>query len=205
MHHRFLAHDRCAGSCLTTRSCMNQTQDDLMLYQLFGVGALAHRGLPSVRGFVREVPLAFPAPHHSAREGCPGHCGTMFYRTDFQQIGVTFFMPKQIWFSVPRRLLWFREQGAHPSEAVHMFKLVLLLPFPADWIHSHLPHAWVKVCVQLLTGDTFECTTNEQFPFWANARCAADCSGNISTTLRTKSSSVTVEGDRAVLLGLCRP
>ena len=32
-------------------------------YQLFGVGALAHRGLPRVRGFVREVPLAFPAPH----------------------------------------------------------------------------------------------------------------------------------------------
>ena len=51
----------------------------LMLHQLFGVGALAHRGLPPVRGFVREVPQAFPAPHHSAREGCPGHCGTLFY------------------------------------------------------------------------------------------------------------------------------
>ena len=49
----------------------------LMLYQLFGVGALAHRGLSPVRGFVREVPLAFSAPHHSAREGCPGHCGTL--------------------------------------------------------------------------------------------------------------------------------
>ena len=48
-----------------------------MLYQLFGVGAIAHRGLLPVRGFVREVPLAFPAPHHSAREGCPGHCGTL--------------------------------------------------------------------------------------------------------------------------------
>ena len=45
--------------------------------QLFGVGALAHRGLPPVRGLVREVPLAFPAPHLSAREGCPGHCGTL--------------------------------------------------------------------------------------------------------------------------------
>ena len=57
-----------------------------MLYQLFGVGALAHRGLPPVRRFEREVPLAFPAPHHSAREGCPGHCGTLFYGTDFEQI-----------------------------------------------------------------------------------------------------------------------
>ena len=33
------------------------------LSQLFGVAALAHRGLPPCRGFVREVPLAFPAPH----------------------------------------------------------------------------------------------------------------------------------------------
>ena len=48
-----------------------------MLYQLFGVGALAHRGLPPVRGFVREVPLAFPALHLFARKGCPGHCGTL--------------------------------------------------------------------------------------------------------------------------------
>ena len=47
------------------------------LYQLFGAGALAHRGLPSVRGFVLDLPLAFPAPHHSAREGCPGHCDTL--------------------------------------------------------------------------------------------------------------------------------
>ena len=47
------------------------------LYQLFGVGALAHRGLLPVKGLVWEVPLAFPAPHHSAREGCPGHCGTL--------------------------------------------------------------------------------------------------------------------------------
>ena len=45
--------------------------------QLFGVGALAHRGLPPVRGFVREVPLAFPALHLSAREGCPCHCDTL--------------------------------------------------------------------------------------------------------------------------------
>ena len=51
---------------------------NLMLYQLFGVGALAHRGLSPVRGFVREVPLAFPALHLSAREGCPGHCDTLF-------------------------------------------------------------------------------------------------------------------------------
>ena len=56
-----------------------------MLYQLFGVGALAHRGLPPVRGAGRDVPLAFPAPHYSAREGCPGHCGTLLYGTDFQQ------------------------------------------------------------------------------------------------------------------------
>ena len=46
--------------------------------QLFGVGALVHRGLHPVRGLVREVPLAFPALHHSAREGCPGHCDTPF-------------------------------------------------------------------------------------------------------------------------------
>ena len=32
-------------------------------YQLFGVAALAPRGLPPCRGFVRDVPLAFPAPH----------------------------------------------------------------------------------------------------------------------------------------------
>ena len=50
------------------------------------VGALAHRGLLSVRGFVRELPLAFPAPHHSAREGCPGHCGTLFYGTDVEHL-----------------------------------------------------------------------------------------------------------------------
>ena len=66
------------------------SSQSLMLYQLFGVGALAHRGLPPVRGFVREVPLAFPAPHHSAREGCPGHCGTLFYGTDFEQINDLF-------------------------------------------------------------------------------------------------------------------
>ena len=48
-----------------------------MLYQLFGVGALAHRGLLPRSGFVREVPLAFPAPHYSAREGCLGHCDTL--------------------------------------------------------------------------------------------------------------------------------
>ena len=34
--------------------------------QLFGVAALAHRGLPPCRGSVREVPLAFPAPHPHA-------------------------------------------------------------------------------------------------------------------------------------------
>ena len=32
-------------------------------------------GSPPVRGFVRDVPLAFPAPH-LLREGCPGHCDT---------------------------------------------------------------------------------------------------------------------------------
>ena len=83
--------------------------------------------------------------------------------TDFQQIGVPF-MPKQIWFSALRKLLRFREQGSHPSEAVHMFKVILLLPFPAVWFHSHLPHAWVQMCVQLLTDDTLEHTTNKKFP-----------------------------------------
>ena len=29
-----------------------------------------------------------PAPHYSARESCPGHCGTLFYGTDFEQIDV---------------------------------------------------------------------------------------------------------------------
>ena len=37
-------------------------RDDHNLYQLFGVGALAHRGLPSLhRGLLRG---SFPAPHH---------------------------------------------------------------------------------------------------------------------------------------------
>ena len=51
---------------------------EINLYQLFGVGALAHRGLPPVRGLVRAKPLAYPALHLSAREGCPGHCDTLF-------------------------------------------------------------------------------------------------------------------------------
>ena len=42
---------------------------EINLYQLFGVGALAHRGLPPVRGLVRAKPLAYPALHLSAREG----------------------------------------------------------------------------------------------------------------------------------------
>ena len=128
-----------------------------MLYQLFGVGALAHRGLLSSFGvFVRVVPLAFPALHHSAREGCPGHCDTLFYGTDFEQIGGTFFIPDgskklPIWmksFSVQyasKTSLASLYKVRTPSEAVHMFKLVLILPFLADSIHSHLPHSWVNI------------------------------------------------------------
>ena len=51
---------------------------EINLYQLFGVGALAHRGLSPVRGLVRAKPLAYPALHLSAREGCPGHCDNLF-------------------------------------------------------------------------------------------------------------------------------
>ena len=65
--------------------------------QLFGVGALAHRGLPTVRVFVREVPLAFSAPHYSAREGCPGHCDTLA-RT---AVLVEYALVLLTWFSVP--------------------------------------------------------------------------------------------------------
>ena len=97
---------------------------EINLYQLFGVGALAHRGLPPSRsGVCAGSATGFPRTAYSAREGCPGHCGTLFYETDFQQISVPF-MPKQIWFSALRKLLCFREQGSHPSEAVHMFKVI---------------------------------------------------------------------------------
>ena len=44
-------------------------------------------GSPRQR-FVWEVPLAFPAPHYSARESCPGHCGTLCYGTDLELIDV---------------------------------------------------------------------------------------------------------------------
>ena len=45
-------------------SCSSRQHPD----QLFGVGALARRGLLPFRGFVREVPLALLALHLSARE-----------------------------------------------------------------------------------------------------------------------------------------
>ena len=137
LHHRFLAHDRCAGSCLTTRSCMNQTQDELDALPTLRSRSPCASWAPPRWGFVREVPLAFTAPHYSAREGCPGHCATLFYEADFQQIGVTFFMPQTDMVQCASQTTWFREHGAHPSEAAHMFKLILLLPFPADWFHSH--------------------------------------------------------------------
>ena len=99
--------------------------------QLFGVGALAHRGLHTVRGFVREVLLAFTALLLSAREGCPGHCDTLFTgHISSRLVGPSSYptAPRSLqsgwkdFQSVPRRLLWLPVQGAHPSEAVHMFK-----------------------------------------------------------------------------------
>ena len=66
------------------------------IYQLFGVGALAHRGLPPFRGFVREVPLAFPALHLSACEGCPGHCDTLTGGTFFYHLAARIFQWYQL-------------------------------------------------------------------------------------------------------------
>ena len=63
---------------------------EINLYQLFGVGALAHRGLSPVRGLVRAKPLAYPALHLSAREGCPGHCDTMSTGQISSRLGVNF-------------------------------------------------------------------------------------------------------------------
>ena len=82
-----IAHPSACQSCLSNSNAVNFKTCSLVstkifyvkinLYKLFGVGALAHRGLPPGGGFVRDVPLAFPAPHPSAREGCPGHCDTL--------------------------------------------------------------------------------------------------------------------------------
>ena len=46
------------------------------LDQLFGVGALAHRGLPPVWGLCGRA-FGFPRTAPSAREGCLGHCDTL--------------------------------------------------------------------------------------------------------------------------------
>ena len=48
-----------------------------MLYQLFGVGALAHRGLSPCSGVCAGCATGFPRTAPSAREGCPGHCDTL--------------------------------------------------------------------------------------------------------------------------------
>ena len=48
-----------------------------MLYQLFGVGALAHRGLLPCSGVCAGCATGFPRTAPSAREGCPGHCDTL--------------------------------------------------------------------------------------------------------------------------------
>ena len=64
-----------------------------------------------------------------------------------EQIDGTLFIlaEKQKRFSVPRRLRWFREQGTHPSEAVHMFKFVTLA-FPVDWFHCTFHALGESVC-----------------------------------------------------------
>ena len=48
-----------------------------------------------VRGFVRDVPLAFTAPHHSAREGCPGHCDTLARTTVLVEYALVLLTRKQ--------------------------------------------------------------------------------------------------------------
>ena len=101
---------------------------EINLYQLFGVGALAHRGLLPDRVFVREVPLAFPAPHILPVRAVQVIAAPCFTRQISSRLVP--FMPKQIWFSALRKLLWFREQGSHPSEAVHMFKVICSCLFP---------------------------------------------------------------------------
>ena len=68
------------------------------IYQLFGVGALAHRRLRPFRGFVREVPLALLALHLSAREGCPGHCDTLTGWTFFYQLAARISNGINSWF-----------------------------------------------------------------------------------------------------------
>ena len=49
---------------------------DINLYQLFGVGALAHRGLLPCPGVCAGCATGFPRTAPSASEGCPGHCDT---------------------------------------------------------------------------------------------------------------------------------
>ena len=66
------------------------------IYQLFGVGTLAHRGLLPFRGFVREVPLALLALHLSAREGCPVHCDTLTGGTFYYHLAATIFQWYQL-------------------------------------------------------------------------------------------------------------
>ena len=76
--------------------------------QLFGVGALAHRGPSPIGGLCGKCHPLSPHRTNLPREGCPGYCDTLFYGTDFQQLGVTFFMPKHLRLSV--RLLWYRRR-----------------------------------------------------------------------------------------------
>ena len=49
---------------------------EINLYRLFGVGALAHRGLPPLLGVCAGCATGFPRTAPSAREGCPGYCDT---------------------------------------------------------------------------------------------------------------------------------
>ena len=61
MYHRCLAHDRCAGSCLTTRSCRNHTQDELDALRTFWSRSLfASWAPPPFGGLCGKCPWLSP-------------------------------------------------------------------------------------------------------------------------------------------------
>ena len=84
---------------ISSPSCSSRQHPD----QLFGVGALAHRGLLN-SGVCAGKPLALLALHLSAREGCPGHCDTLTGGTLFIPDGSEKFpMVSTFGFSVAER------------------------------------------------------------------------------------------------------
>ena len=111
----------------TLRACRRR---DNKPDQLFGVGALAHRGLHPHRGVCAGSATGFPRTAPFCPWGLSRSLRHPVDGTDFEQIGGTFFIPDgskklPIWLKsfsvkVPRRLLLLLVQGAHPSEAVHM-------------------------------------------------------------------------------------